>query len=343
MNCHEIGSRKIGIGQPMMIIAEIASAHEGRLDDMFKLIDFANETGADAVKFQVLNLESHMTKKHEIFDLVGTLEFSCDEWLSIMKYAREKTDMIIMTDVYDLVSVQTVKEMNPDLVKIHSADLNNKGLVEAVALLNKPTMIGFGASTVEEIRKSIQFFRQKNKTSFLSLMHGYQGFPTKIEDMNISQLKSYADLFSLPMGFLDHTEGDTEESLYLAIAARAIGAFAVEKHIVLNRADKGIDYQSALSMDYFKRFIKQIRKTELALGNNKPTPISEGEQRYRDFMKKSIVAKTLIRKGEVLSFENLALKRTSGALPQEMYDMLIGKEAKFDIEKNENITLNNVN
>ncbi|MDG2449490.1 MAG: N-acetylneuraminate synthase family protein [Saprospiraceae bacterium] len=342
MQSVKIGNRLIGENHPMMIIAELASSHEGRYTDMLKLIDFAIKTGADALKFQVLNQESHITKAHEIYDLVGQLEFSSDQWVSIMSYARQNTDMIIMTDVYDLASLEIVKRMNPDMVKIHSADLNNKQLVRGVAKLNKPSMIGIGASSLEEIRKAIHWFKEENEYDFLSLMHGYQGFPTKLEDMNISQLGPLKELFGLPMGFLDHAEGDTEESLYLAIAARAIGAFAVEKHIVLNRDTKGIDYQSALSMPFFKRFVNQIRNVESALGNRTPQPFSPGEKRYRDFMKKDIVAKEKIKKGEILTIENLTLKRSKGALSQGYYEVLLGKVARIEINKDENITLSKI-
>jgi N,N'-diacetyllegionaminate synthase len=324
---------------PMKIIVEIASAHEGSYNNMLKLIDLSIKTGADALKFQILNQESHITSSHKIYDLVGQLEFSSDQWLNIMSYTRSKTDMIIMTDVYDIASISTVKLMDPDMVKIHSADLNNKQLVKMVARLSKDTMIGIGASSLEEIRKAIQWFKEENAENRLTLMHGFQGFPTKLEDMNMSQIKTYKELFGLQVGFLDHTEGETEESIYLALAAKAFGAFAVEKHIVIDRQAKGLDYESALSVASFKKFIHQIRQLEIAIGNRIPQPLSVGEQKYREFMKKKIIARNNILQGEVLNDSNLTFKRSEGGLSQEYYELINGKHALEDIRKNENITL----
>jgi N,N'-diacetyllegionaminate synthase len=342
MQSFKIGNKEIGVNSPMLIIAEIASAHEGRFKDMLKLVDFAIETGADAIKFQVMNQASHITPSHSIYDLVGQLEFNEEQWINIVSYTRSNSNLVIMTDVYDIVSIEIVKKMNPDIVKIHSADLNNKQLVREVAWLKKPSMIGVGASSLEEIRKAIHWFKDENDSSFLSIMDGYQGFPTKIVDMNINQISLLQDLFGIPVGFLDHTEGDSEESIFLSIAARSLGAFAVEKHIVLDRGMKGIDYQSALSMPFFKKFISQIRTLESALGEKTPKSFSPGEQRYRDFMKKDIVACEFIRKGDKFTHNNITLKRSNGGLSQKYFDLILDRMAKVNITKNEIITFKKI-
>ena len=332
-----IRDKKIGKDAPMMIIAEIASAHEGRFNDLIKLIDFAKETGADAVKFQVLNAESHMTPEHEIWDIVKQLEFSRKQWIKAAEYTRKATNMVLLTDIYDLASVETVKAMNPDMIKIHTADLNNFELVKEAAKINLPTLIGVGASTLDEISKCLHVFRKFNSKVFLALMHGYQGFPTKLDDMNMRQLEMLRQLFQIPVGFLDHSEGDTEESVFIPLVARAIGVFAIEKHIVLDRSLKGIDYESALSMDTFKKLIRKIRLIEKALGSYQPMPLSPGEIRYRSFMKKDIVAKFEIQPSEIITKEKICFKRSAGALPQEELQRVIGKKAKTKIDKNQNI------
>jgi N,N'-diacetyllegionaminate synthase len=334
----EIDNKSIGENSPVLIIAEIASSHEGNFSDLIKLIDFASKTGADAVKFQVLNAEAHMTSQHQIWGLVKQLEFSKEQWIEAALYTRKNTKMLMLTDVYDIRSIETVFHMKPDMIKIHSADLNNFELVAAVAKLGIPTMIGVGASTLDEITNSIKVFKNINTDGFLSLMHGYQGFPTSLEDMNIRQLCMIRDIYNLPVGFLDHTEGDTDASLYIPLVAASLGAFAIEKHICLDRALKGIDHESSLSLRYFKKLVNQVRNVEIALGSQNPTELSEGEIRYRKFMKKGLVAAVNIKEGEVLSEKNIAMKRSEGALQQDELRFILGKKVKINLVKDDNIS-----
>jgi len=337
MNKITLRNKTIGEGQPILTIAEIASAHEGSYKNLIKLIDMAYKTGADAVKFQVFNSNSLMTEKHSIWDLVQKLEFSKEQWIDVAKYTR-KYSILMLTDVCDIKSIDTIIAMEPDMVKIHSADLNNFELVENVAKLHIPTMIGIGASTLNEITNSINVFKNINNSGFLSLMHGYQGFPTNLEDMNIRQLIMLKDVYKLPVGFLDHTEGDTESSIFIPLVATSIGAFAIEKHICLDRKSKGIDYESSLSLKYFQKLISQIHDVEKALGSQSPTELSEGEIKYRKFMKKGLVTATSMRKGDIFTMDKINMKRTDEALPQDKLKDILGRKAKINLNTNDNIS-----
>jgi sialic acid synthase SpsE len=332
-----IRNRTIGDNAPMMIIAEIACAHEGRFDDLLKLIDMSAETGADAVKFQVFDPQTHITKHHKNYPIARKLAFSPSQWLKAAQYAREKKSLLLLTDVYDEGSIDIVRSLDPDMVKIHSADLNNAPLLKKVAAFNKPTLIGIGASTVEEIKASLAVFRKNYQGEFIGLMHGYQAFPTKLDELNILQLPTFRNVFDLPVGFLDHTEGDTDESLYISLVARGVGAFSVERHIVLDRAHKGIDYESALSLAYFKKFVHWVRQTERALGNAEPQPLTEDEKKYREYMKKSIVAARDIKEGEVLDANMVAFKRSSPGLSGDQLERILGRTFKRSVNKDDNI------
>ena len=329
---------RVGENAPALIIAEVASSHEGDFEDLIKLIEFASKTGAGAVKFQVLTADSHMTSTHQIWDLVQKLEFSSQEWREAIDYTRANTDLLVITDVYDIGSVEKVKNLHPDMVKIHSADLGNLPLIQAVADLNVPTLFGVGASTIEEIVTALRMYRSRASKTFMALMHGYQGFPTDISDMNMLQMRMLRDRFGIPVGFLDHTEGDTDESIYLSLVARGLGAFAIEKHIVLDRQLKGIDHEAAISMDVFRKLVSQLRVVEQALGSFDPVPFSDGENKYRQFMKKNIVAAIDIRKGEIVNLDSLAFKRTGASRSTGNLKAILGKEARTDIKKNQTIT-----
>ena len=229
------------------------------------------------------------------------------------------------------------KLIDPDLIKIHSADLNNFILVKEAARFKKPTLIGVGASSLDEISRCLNVFRNVNRSGFVSLMHGYQGFPIEISDMNMNQITMLRNLFQIPVGFLDHTEGDTDESIYMSLVARGLNAFAIEKHIVLDRSVKGIDYEAAVSMEFLRKLVQQIRIVETALGSYQPLPLSKGEKMYRDFIKKDIVASVDINEGDMIEMHKICLKRSKGGLPQECLENVLGRRATRNIQKNQNI------
>ncbi len=334
-----IKGRMIGDQAPMLIIAEIACAHEGRFEDLLKLIDLAGQTGADAVKLQVVDAAAHMTRHHQLYDLLLKLVLTPAQWREAADYVRKRTSLLLLADIYDEASVSTVLSLDPDMVKIHSADLSNVPLVKQVAGLNKPTLIGVGASTQEEIGQALHVFQQHYKGEFVGLMHGYQGFPTRLEELNILQIPGFRQAFDMPVGFLDHTEGDTDESLYISLAARAAGAFAVEKHIVLDRAKKGIDHESALSLDHFRTFVRWVRQTEKALGSAAPLPLTVSEKKYRDMMKKNIVAARDIKEGEILDAGMIAFKRSSPGISADQLPQVLGRKLKRSVHKDDNIVL----
>jgi N,N'-diacetyllegionaminate synthase len=336
-----IRNKQIGIHCPMFIIAEAACAHEGDFKKLIQLIDIAIATGADAVKFQVLNAQSHMAPSHRIYELVKTLEFSKEQWIEAIQYVRSKSDILILIDIYDEYSIDTVAALDPNMIKIHSADLNNYRLLEKAAQLNKPTLMGVGASRVDEIRDAISFY-QKHFNGFVGLLHGYQAFPTQPEDLNINQIRTLQQYFNLPVGFLDHTEGDSDESMYMPLVARGAGAFAVEKHITIDRAEKGIDYESALSLDNFKKMVSWIRKADIGMGSPILLPLSAPEIGYRSFMKKNIVAATDLKKGDVLTEDKIALKRSGNGITAENYPDVLNKQLKTNLAKDDNILLNNI-
>jgi N,N'-diacetyllegionaminate synthase len=333
-----IRNKTIGEGQPLMIIAEIASAHEGRFDDLLKLIDSAQKSNADAVKFQVLDADKHMTEHHRLYDLVRRLEFSKAQWKEAVAYARRNTDLLVLADAYDEGGLDIIAGLDVDMIKIHSSDLSNFSLIKNVASLKKPTLMGVGASSIKEIREGLRMFRLRNVKSFVGLLHGYQAFPTRLDELNIRQITTLRRLFRVPVGFLDHTEGDTEESLFIGLAARALGAFAVEKHIVLDRSKKGIDHESALSVDYFQKFVRWMRATETALGSEEWRALTLDEIKYRDLMKKTIVASAVIKPGERLTAAKLSLKRSSPGFSGADLKRLLGRKVKVEIKKDQTIS-----
>jgi sialic acid synthase SpsE len=331
-----IRGRSIGENCPMLVIAEVACAHEGDFDKLIRLIDIAIATNAGAVKFQILNAEAHITASHQIYDLVKTLEFSKEQWLEAITYLRNKSDILIMTDIYDEASIDIVKAVNPDMIKIHSADLNNYRLLRSAASLQKPTLIGVGASTIDEIRDGLAAYKD-NFNGFIGLLHGYQAFPTHTEELQIIQINTLKQYFNVPVGFLDHTEGDSDESIFIPLVARGAGAFAIEKHITIDREHKGIDYESALSLPNFHKMTLWLKEADKAMGNRILQPLSQSEKRYRSFMKKNIVAARDLKKGDILTDDSISFKRSENGVTGDHYYEFLNRILTIDVKKDQNI------
>ncbi|MAF99552.1 MAG: hypothetical protein CMH61_02970 [Nanoarchaeota archaeon] len=331
-----IGNKTIGNNQPTFFIAEVASAHEGNLQVAKQMILVAVEANADAVKFQVVDKDEHMVPHHETYPILQQLVFTEEQWKELRQYAREK-NIPFITDAYDEPSANLIAQLDVDAVKIHSADLTNPELIEKVAQLNKPTFLGVGATTMDEIGKAIQIINKYHNN--IILMHGFQAFPTKLNEIHFNYVKTLKMAFNLPIGILDHTEGETFISKVIPLLTPFVGAQVIEKHFTLNRDLKGIDYESSVNPDTLRDIVQNLRDIEKSLGS--PTPpatFSPAEQKYRDWMKKTIVAKHNIEEGTTISREHLSFKRASKGLRPMDINRILGKQAKLYISQHQNIT-----
>src|SRR5688500_2354905 len=174
----------------------------------------------------------------------------------------------------------------------------------------------------------------------VGLLHGFQTFPTPVEEIRCREIGAWKELYSVPVGFLDHTDGGSAFALVAPSLAAAHGANLVEKHFTLDRSEKGYDYQSSLSPEDFYRMVELLRQAERASGDG-GAPDGEAAARYHRLMARHIVAGRLIPRGEVLTAEMLAFKRTdvrfeAGFAPRESH-RLIGRRATRPIQADETI------
>lgn len=322
------------------IIAEMACAHDGDFDKAFKLIDAAVNANADAIQLQFFKSEETVTPHHEVYNILKKIEFSEQQWADIFNYARSK-NIHVFVCTYDVPSVALAAKLGADGIKLNSADLSNPEVVIAVAKTGIPFTLGTGASTLDEIASGIRIAKE-NGAKDIILMHGVQNFPTKTEDLNICRVELLRDVFNLPVGYHDHTEGEDPFAQVVDLIAVGIGACVIEKHITLSRAEKGIDYQAALEPNEFKTFVERIRRAYIAIGSKEIKPFTESELRYRKFQKKSIVASRNLKSGEVITREMVSFIRNvePGIAPRYFDESVDGKVLTKDIAQFENITEN---
>jgi sialic acid synthase SpsE len=334
MSTVKIGNRIVGKNKPVLIVAEVASAHQGDVDICKELVEKVGRSGADAIKFQKFTAEELVvagpSRKH-----FKEIEFSDTEWREVFSVAK-KFNWEILADVFDVGSCDLMNELGASAFKIHSTDLTNPYLISHVAEKEKPILLGVGGGTNEEIRGAIETIRSYGKGSII-LVHGFQAYPTKLEDTNLKLIQTLGEVFGLNVGYHDHVDAESEMALFLPCMAIPFGATIIEKHVILDRSGKGLDYQSALTPEEFKKMVGNVRDFERAVGSGK-IELSAAEKKYREEVRKNIVAKTNIPAKTVIKLEMLAFKRSKpGLSPTEAVDML-GKKAKVDIKKDEVIT-----
>ena len=330
----------------LLIIAEIAQGFEGNFEQSKLLIKAAAKAGADAVKFQLVYANELATEDYKYYSLFKELEMSLSQWKSLKDYALSLNTNLIV-DVFGEKSLKTAENLNINMIKVHGTDVTNIGLLEKIAISSLNTVIlGVGGAYWEEIENAIKILKNKH----LILLCGFQGYPTKIEDNHIDRIKSISKKTkgihtNYKMGFADHPEEEKYNST-LSLIALGAGAEIIEKHLTLGKVMEMEDFESALNPDEFKFFIEQIKSGKLALGNTSSLNdfgMSKAEKKYRKNIRRDVVAKKEILKGELLNEHNVALKRTSNTDSIKEVKHVLGKQAKRLIKKDHPILTKDIN
>jgi len=332
----QIKKKKIGKGFPTFLIAEMACAHQGKIENACDLVDVAVKAKADAIQIQVLKKEAYMSPTYKDYELITRLELTQDEWLKVIDLIK-KEDILFFAAGYDVESIKFLVVNDVDAFKIHSSDSSNPEVLKEVARSQKPIFLSCGASKIEEIKEAINFLR-KNGTKEIVLMHGYQSFPTKLKDSHLNYIKTLERIFGLNIGYYDHVEGGSLLSKIIPIMSIGYGAQVIEKHFILNREEKGIDYESSLDSKNFIEFGKILRDCEQAIGVSEIRDFTEGEINYRAYCKKSIVLKKEISKGSKISRDDVMFVRSHPGILPVKFKEIEGKIAKKDLKKFHNLT-----
>ncbi len=337
----QIGNRFVGDDCPIYIIAELASAHCGNFELAKEILQNAAEAGCDAVKLQRFHKDKLIVPSDQRYENFQKIELSDSNWEKLIEFAKTlKVDII--GEPYDEEAADFFQKHQVTAFKIPSSDVANPYLVKIVASFGKPIFIAVGGSSLQEIKSTVNLIKSAGNEQII-LMHGYQTFPTKVEDTNLSAIQTLKKGFSLPIGFADHVDASSEIATVLPVLAIAHGAAVIEKHITKNRADKGFDHYSSLHTDEFTKMVFLVRDYETAIGSGKVEEY-EAEQVYRKKMKKYIVAARNISAGQTIAFEDLAFKRNqneSGLSPAEA-ENIIGKKAKTDLVENQMVKPENL-
>lgn len=350
MNELKIRDRIIGDGSPAFIIAEMAWSHDGSLENAQRIIKAASEAKADAVKFHITSIDEYMVPHYRsgkdrasvskegksLYDYLRSINLSQKDWETLFNFAKEQ-NLLIIAMCNDLESLNFASNLDPDIYDIHFSCLSDEDFVKEVAKKRKPVFLSIGASTLGEIEKAVFWIKEMGNEE-IALIYGFQNYPTKPENINIRYIPSLKQIFSVPVGFADHTDGGSELAMIIPVAALSVGANIIEKHITYDRNVRGEDYESALNPDDLKKFVVFIREVEKALGSPALRLLSQAELKYREVAKKRTVAKFDISKNTKITKDMIAFKRSDEGIYPEESKFLIGRITKYDIKKNEGIT-----
>jgi N,N'-diacetyllegionaminate synthase len=328
-----LGGRPVGDGQPALVVAEVAQAHEGSADTALRMIEAAFKMGADAVSFQVFRTERLVVRRHPDRRNLDEVELGVKDWRRVLGAAKA-SGLGVMVEAFDPPSLELAAEAEVDAYQVPATDMENPEFIRAVARAGQPVFLTAGGLGEAALREAIDLVG----AAPLGLLHGLPSFPVPLEEARLRDLASLKERHRVPVGFRDRTDGGSAFALVAPALAVACGADLVEKHFTLDRTRKGRDYQPSLGPEDFYRMVELLRQAERARGEGPPAEGEETRRSRRNF-RRSVVAQGLIARGEVLTAAMLAFKRTdvrfaAGIAPKEA-DRVIGRRAVRPIQADE--------
>jgi sialic acid synthase SpsE len=328
MSTIEIARRVVGDGAPAFVLAEIASAHQGDAIQALALARLAQAAGADGVKFQLFRAGELIAPNDPRLSTFQQIELTIPDWEKVLSESRS-LGLALFGEVFDRESLALAERHELAAYKIHSTDIENPEFIRAVAATGKPLLLATGGSGLPAIEAALEVGRRE-KNQNLMLLHGVQNFPTRIDDSHLRYIATLKSTFGLPVGFLDHVDGGSSMAVALPALAVAFGADLVEKHITLDRKAKGFDYESALEKSEFAAMVELIREGEKAFGSPEP-PSGASASRYHRLMRRAILSRVELRKGEPLTEDEIAFLRCETGAPPHEAPRLLGRKPRRDI------------
>lgn len=334
----QIGSRRVGPNEPCYVIAEIGVNHNGDLTTAKQLVDAAVAAGVDAVKFQKRKLSE--TYRREILDqprhgeqglqylvpLLVEFELPDEAFRELHGYCRSR-DITFMCTPWDRASVDFLETMQLDGYKIGSPDMTNFPLIEYVAATGKPLLMSTGMSTEEEIRRTLAFL--ESLRAEYALFHCVSTYPAAPEEINLRFMQTLREWSGRPVGYSGHDTGTT-----ISLAAVAMGARLLERHLTLDRGMRGPDHKASLEPAQFAEQVRALREVEMSLG----VPhrwMTRGETLNRRTLAKSLVAATDIPAGTPITRVMVTSKSPGLGLSPQLVDKLVGRSLPRDVHFDE--------
>ncbi|MCG6191215.1 N-acetylneuraminate synthase [Maribellus maritimus] len=332
-----------------LIIAEAGVNHNGNMEMAKKLIEAAANAGADFVKFQTFNaskLVSKSAKKAE-YQIRNLIDEDDSQWAMLKKLELNEDmhhELIhhchtfgiqFLSTGFDNESIDFLDSLDIPFFKTPSGEITNKPFLKYIAGKGKPVIMSTGMANISEVKSALDVLTLHglNKKQ-ITVLHCNTEYPTPYEDVNLKAMEHIHSELGVEVGYSDHTNG-----IEVPVAAVALGAKVIEKHFTLDRNLPGPDHKASLDPVKLKEMVSAIRNIEKAISGSGVKEPSPSEKKNIKIARKSIVAATKIKKGEILTEQNLTVKRPGDGLSPMLWDDIIGKKAKRDFLEDELIGL----
>ena len=323
----------------VFIIAEAGVNHNGSTDLALRLIDAAQASGADAVKFQTFRAdllatpaahkapyqERTTTKTESQFEMLRRLELDAAAHQRLIEHCRQ-VGIQFLSSPFDLQSADLLASMDVPLFKVPSGEITNHPLLEHIARKGRPVILSTGMSTLDEVEEAVQLIRAAGNSQ-LTLLHCVTEYPAPYADVNLRAMQTLKSSFGLPVGYSDHTPG-----IEIAIAAVAMGAVVIEKHFTLDRSLPGPDHAASLEPAELQQMVTAIRNVEAAFGTGIKAP-APCELPNLSVARKSVVAARALTAGYRLTAGDLDIKRPGNGLAPKLLPALVGRVLRSDVAK----------
>jgi N,N'-diacetyllegionaminate synthase len=323
-----------------LIIAEAGVNHNGDINLAKELVDESAKAGADLVKFQTFTADSMVTQgapkaayqklntneQQSQYDMLCQLELTHEMHNKLIEHCHLRGIGFLSTG-FDIKSLNYLQTLGLNRFKIPSGEITNLPYLRHIGSFGKELILSTGMSTLDEIRIALQVLELAGTPiKKITVLHCSTEYPTPMKHVNLQAMLTIKKILGVEIGYSDHTLG-----VEVAIAAVALGAKVIEKHITLNCNLPGPDHRTSLEPKEFTKMVKAIRNIEIALGNGVKRP-SLSEIENKDIARKSIVAAKKIKKGEFFSIDNLTTKRPGIGVCPMRWDEAIGSVAPRDFE-----------
>jgi pseudaminic acid synthase len=329
----------IGPAQPTYVIAELSANHGQDFDRAARLIAAAKDAGADAIKLQTYTPDTItiQSDRQEFLIDLGTIwdgrslhelyaeAFTPWEWQPKLKKIANEAGLALFSSPFDETAIDFLEQMNVPAYKVASFELVDIPLIKKMARTGKPLIMSTGMATEEEIREALAAAREAGAEE-VALLKCTSAYPSLPEEMNLRTIPELTRMFGVPSGLSDHTLG-----IAVPVAAVALGACIIEKHLTLSRSEAGPDSAFSLEPQEFKAMVDAVRYAESALGSIHfgPTPREQDSRTFR----RSLFAVEDVKSGEEFTCRNVRSIRPAHGLHTRHLPEILGRRATQDVER----------
>ena len=339
MTNFSISGRRIGPNLPVYVIAELSANHNQQFEQAVGLVKAAKEAGADAIKLQTYTPDTITIRcDTEYFQLTGgtlwdgrTLHdlygqaYMPWDWQPRLKAIAEQLGLDLFSSPFDGTAVEFLENTKVPAYKIASFEIVDIPLVRRIAHTGKPVIMSTGMATLAEIEEAVRTIRDEGNDN-IALLKCTSAYPAPTEEMNLRTIPHLSKTFGTPVGLSDHTLG-----IAVSVAAVALGATIIEKHLTLSRSDPGPDSPFSLEPQEFKEMVAAVRATESALGSVQYGP--SAAERSSTVFRRSLFVVDNMRAGEVFSERNIRSIRPGHGLHTRFLEQVLGQHASCDIKR----------